>query len=766
MKPFTALGAACLVLLAAPPRARAQANGDPALAAGNVPFDIRTIDPETFEAIAFRIPEGQTPKIDGRLDEEIWTRAPASGNFIQREPRFGQPSTERTEFRVLYDDKTIYFGVWLWDSDPSGIIGNEMKRDSGLNRGDQLKIVIDTFHDHRNGFYFSTNPLAALKDANTVENGRTINYDWNVVWENDTSVDDKGWYVELAIPLSQLRFKTAIGDSTWGLNLCRIIMRKNEETYWVPFPREWNANGFARLSNAGVLTGLSGIRARRRLEFLPYVSPRAVRDYDTASAVDLDGDIGFDAKVGVTDDLIADLTYHTDFAQVEADQEVVNLTRFSLFFPEKRPFFTESLGIFDYGKSGSSPGGEAAANDVGVLPLFYSRRIGLDDGQEVPLIGGGKLTGKIGPYSVGVMNVTTGDADVRLGSTRPPTGNANFTVVRVKRNVFSKSTVGGILLNREGGLTDYNRAAGVDLGMLFGDSTMVSGLIAKTMSPAGVLPTNEGSDLAGVADFAWKNDRFNAGLQYSDIGERFNAEMGFITRTDVRVSRAKAAFTPRPRWRGVRQVFFNGDFEYYENHAGRVESRTSAFNVNLSRQDSSSVRFGVIEDYDFLPSPFTTAGTVLPVGGYGWTSYSAGYTSNRAKRVYGGGSADWGGYYNGGRQTLRANVNFQIGKTLLLEPNYTKNWITLPGRATYVTNTLNFRVSQSFSPAVFVKAFMQYNDERRAASFNFLFWYIYKPGSDLYIVYNEGRETDLPGDRWSRPRNRSLAVKMTYWLAR
>jgi hypothetical protein len=281
-----------------------------------------------------------------------------------------------------------------------------------------------------------------------------------------------------------------------------------------------------------------------------------------------------------------------------------------------------------------------------------------------------------------------------------------------------------------------------------------------------VLAASGGSEIAGVADFAWKNDRFNAGLQYSDIGGRFNAEMGFITRTDVRVSRAKAAFTPRPRWRGVRQLFFNGDFEYYENHAGRVESRTSTVNVNLSRQDSSSIRFGVIQDYDFLPSPFATAGTSLPVGGYGWTSYSAGYNSNRAKRVYGGGSAEWGGYYNGERQSLRANVNFQIGRTLLFEPNYTKNWITLPGRPTVVTNTLNFRVSQSFSPDLFVKAFMQYNDERRAASFNFLFWYIYKPGSDLYIVYNEGRETDLPGDRWSRPRNRSLAVKMTYWLAR
>ena len=311
-----------------------------------------------------------TPKIDGRLDDEVWKLAEASGDFYQREPDYGRRSSEKTEFRILYDERKIYFGVWLWDSQASRIIASEMKRDSGLNRGDQLKIIIDTFHDHRNGFYFSTNPLGALKDANTVENGRTINYDWNIVWENETSIDDKGWYVELAIPLSQLRFATADGETTWGLNLCRIILRKNEEAYWVPFPREWNANGFARLSNAGIISGLRGIGARRRLELLPYVSPRAARDYGSAAlpidrAADIDTNLGFDFKVGVTADLTADLTYKTDFAQVEADQEVVNLTRFSLFFPEKRQFFTESLGIFDYGKSASSPGGDAAAADPG-----------------------------------------------------------------------------------------------------------------------------------------------------------------------------------------------------------------------------------------------------------------------------------------------------------------------------------------------------------------------------------------------------------------
>lgn len=724
-------------------------------------FDIRLINPETFQALAVRVPDGLRPSIDGRLDDEVWGLAPVQGNFVQREPDFGQPATERTEFRVLYDDTYIYFGVWIWESDPAGIIGNEMKRDSGLRRGDQLKIVIDTFHDHRNAFYFSTNPLGALKDANTVENGRTINYDWNVVYENRTTIDEHGWYVEMAVPLSQLRFATNVGAATWGLNLCRIVMRKNEESYWVPFPREWGAGGFARVSNAGVLRGLHDLRARRRLEFLPYVLPRVARDFDTATTTDTDTNLGFDMKLGVTDDLIADLTYHTDFAQVEADEEVVNNTRFSVFFPEKRQFFTESAGIFDYGKSGSSPGGEAAASDPGILPLFYSRRIGLVEGQQVPLVGGGKLTGRVGPYALGAINIATESAPVLAGGGLQRWPSANFTALRVKRNVLAKSTVGVILLNRQGGPTDYNRSAGFDAGLALGRYFMFTGLAAKTASPG-----LHGRDWAGVSDVLWKSDRFNYGVQYADIGAQFNPEMGFITRTDVRSTRAKAAWTPRPRWRGVRQLLLSGNLEYYENHDGRVESRTQIVEAQMQRQDSSSLTLRAVRDYDFLPTPFSVAGARIPAGGYTFDAVALTYTSNAGKRVYGSGGVEVGSFYNGERQTYRAAVNVQIGRTLLVEPNYTRNRITLPDRPTFTANILNVRVSQSFTPNLFVKGFVQYNDERRSANFNFLFWYIYKPGSDLYVVYNHGWETDLPGDRWSRARTRSLAVKMTYWLAR
>jgi hypothetical protein len=737
-------------------------------------FDIKTVDPESFRAIAFKITDAQRPDIDGRLTEEVWSLAPAQGNFIQREPRFGAPSTERTEFRILYDDRMLYFGVWVWDSDPSGIMGSEMKRDAGLNKGDQLKITIDTFHDHRNAFYFSTNPLGAYKDANTVENGRTINYDWNAVWDNKTSRDEQGWYVEIAIPLSQLRFKTTIGESTWGLNLCRILFRKNEESYWVPFPREWGPSGFARMSNAGVLQGLNNITSRRRIEFVPFLLPSASRDYLGATEFDTDAKYGGDFKIGLTNDLIADFTYHTDFAQVEADQEVVNLTRFSLFFPEKRQFFTETAGIFDFGKSVAGLGGDAAASDPGLLNLFYSRRIGLVDGQQVPIIGGGRVTGRAGPYAVGVMNISTEEETLASRDI----ANANFTVLRLKRNVLRNSNVGVLIANSQNGISDYNRAVGLDGAWVLGQHITMTTVLAKTFGSgignqgSGTGDQGSGRSMAGVVDYTWKNDRFVYGGQYLDVGERFNAEMGYIPRLDVRAGNVRGGWTPRPKFGGIRQMTFAASANYYENHAGIVDSKQQAVSAQMQRQDTSNAFVSLTREYDNLAAPFATAGTTLPIGDYQWTYATLSYGSSRTRRIYGNVSTDLGGYYNGDRQSFRTSLTLQFGKTLLFEPNYTHNRVVLPNRPAYNSNVLNFRVSHSFSPDFYLKGFVQYNDDRKSASFNFLWWYHYKPGSDLYVVYNQGWDIDLPLtsrqalEQSYRVRTRSLAVKMTYWLAR
>ena len=740
----------------APPAAR-QAGGAPHAAGPGATLDLNKIDPLTFRTMAARVPPGQAPRIDGSLKDAAWALAPAAGGFYQREPNPGQPSTERTEFRVLYDDRKIYFGVWAFDSDPSGIHATEKKRDSGLTKGDRIAIVVDTFDDRRNGFYFATNPLGAKKDAQYTDNARVRNNDWNAVWECRTSRDDKGWYVEIAVPLSQLRFRKSPGESTWGLNVARSIIRKNEETYWVPYPRVQAANGFAYLSNAGLLGGLIDLTAPRRLEFVPFLAPKAGRDYVTdASTTDLDR-YGFDARVGLTDSLMADVTYRTDFAQVEADQEVVNTTRFSLFFPEKRQFFTESAGLFNYGK----PGVETGDFGPGLLPLFYSRQIGLYQGQEVPLLIGGRVTGRAGPYSIGLMNIETDHTTLPSGKTTIDVPRANYSVVRVKRNVFSQSTVGGIFLNREGGTgADYNRTAGLDLNFVLSPAARLTGLVAKTFTP-GVAS----DDWAAAVDFAYQKDAYNYDLTYLDVQPAFNDEMGYIKRVDTRNTRVKAAWTPRPRWTGVRQVSLGGLVDNYDTHAGVTESRTSDAQFGVTFNDTSLLTVDAIRDYDLLTDPFTLGNGVVPAGQYRWTTAQAAFTSSPRHRIAGSGYVQAGSYYNGDKSTVSGGVSVQATAALLVDVAYSRNEILLPATPAYVANTVSTRLSYSFSPTLFLKGFVQYNDARKQASLNLLFWSIYRPGSDFYVVYNQGWDT-VPTPRSSPVRNRSLSVKLTYWLSR
>lgn len=725
-------------------------------AEGPVVTDINEIDPHSFQALAARLPEGRAPNLDGRLDDEVWLLAPAQGPFVQRDPNFGWLSTERTEFRILYDDRTLYFGVWCFDSEAHLIQASQMLRDWPMTKGDEIRIAIDTFHDHRNAFYFTTNPFGAFKDANAVEEGRVINLDWNAVWESEASVDDEGWYVEIAIPLSQLRFKGGLGETTWGLNVGRIIRRKNEDSYWVPFPREWRTLGIYRMSSAGVITGLKDVEPRRRMEFLPYVAPLAVRDYDAGTPTETTAGYGFDFKIGLTSTFNADVTYKTDFAQVEADQEVVNLSRFSLFFPEKRQFFTETAGLFEYGRTGTGFLGRD------LLRLYYSRTIGQDEGREVPILAGGRVTGRSGAYTVGVMNVETEETTLDDGDTERVVPRANYTVVRVKRDVLSQSSIGGIVLNREGGSgTEYNRTVGVDGLFSFGQNLMMMLLAAKTFTP-----DTSGKDSAAAVDVAWTSDRWAHAFTYLDIAERFDAQMGFIPRTDIRNARVSAEWTPRPNWKGVRQLRIGGNMSYFENHDGRVESRNQQLQFRVDGNDTSRLELFVNRDYEYVPYDWYTGGGVIPTGGYDWDTFRVRYRSNRSRAVSGSLTVDLGGYYNGDKQSYRGTLDLLSLRTLLVETSYTHNRISLPDTGLYTTNVVSTRVSYSFSPELYLKSYIQYNDARRLASLNVLFWFIYRPGSDLYIVYDQGWETGLSGPQSMRPRKKSLAIKMTYWLSR
>jgi hypothetical protein len=746
------LGIACLAL---PPVAKAQTEAP-------TPIDVNTIDPETFAAMAHRLSQGEKIAIDGRLDEAAWRTAPAQGHFIQREPDLGLPASQQTEFRILYDDKNLYIGIWAFDTEPDRIIASEMKRDSLLRKSDQIKINLDTFHDKRNGFYFSTNPLGALKDANETENGRVINYDWNAVWRNKTSRDDRGWYVEIAVPFSQLRFKGGPGETVWGLNICRILLRRNEDSYWVPFPREWTTSGFARMAHAGKLVGLTDIKPKRRVEFTPFTVPALVRN-DVAATSKSQLGYGFDGRIGLTGSLTADLTFKTDFAQVEADQEVVNLSRFSVFFPEKRQFFTEAAGIFDYGKVGLGlPAGDASP-DGGLLPIFYSRTIGLAEGLEVPIKGGGKITGRIGPYTLGALNIQT---DPSLTATGRTLSGGNYTVFRVKRNILRQSTLGAMFLNRQGGPgSAFNRTAAVDTALLLGRNLVASGMLTRTFSPGSVAGGGDG--VAGALNLAWRSDHWDMAATYLDIAKDFNAEMGFITRTDIRNPRAQLARIWRPRIKGVRTLRADLNFERYDNHESVQISHGYDASFTWQRPNGANTLVGVSRDFDRLTTNFGTfAGAIRP-GAFDWNTYKASYTSSTTGTKLGGSLAlEGGGYYGGRKQTLKAALNIVPSSTLLIEGTYTRNQLQLPGRPRASSNVIGARVSYSFSPDLFVKGFAQMNDERKLSSVNLLLWYIYRPGSDLYIVYNQGWDQNLPELPFLRSRQKSLTIKATWWWSR
>ena len=739
--------------------------------------DMSTLDPHDFRALAVALPEGVEPRIDGQLDDEAWQLAAASGGFIQREPDVGVPSTHRTEFRILYDDARIYVAIWAFEPHEGGVIASELERDSGLRKGDAVRVTFDTFHDHRNLFYFSTNPLAAMKDAYASDNGR-INFDWNAVWEVRVSSDEDGWYSEFAIPLSQLRFRNQPEGQLWGVNVIRIITHIREESSFVPMPREWGGAANARASGSGLLLGLDDLRPRRRLELVPFFAPGVARDLGAGTQTDWKSEYGADLRIGLTQTINADVTFNTDFAQVEVDQEVVNLSRFSIRFPEKRQFFTEGAGTFAYGVGGvggaggggggggagggGGGGGAGGGGGGGLLSLFYSRRIGLSgDGQAVPIIAGARLTGNPGVYTVGLLNIQTDATSYGDGDDAVRIPRANYTVARLKRNVLSSSSVGVIALNRQGDVDGkaYNRSLGIDGVFTLPNNVQVTSLFAKTYSP-GI----DGRDMAGVLSVNWAGDLLGLRGSYTDIQEGFNADMGFVPRVDIKRTSLGAGWTPRPDWPGVRQLSVGVDLEYLEDHQGTLQTRERELSFALQRNDGSNVRASVSDEFDLLVSPFSVGPNTVAPGGYSSRTFSTNFGTNDSRRVYGGGGVEFGDYYGGRIRALRTNLSFLAKETLLVENNFTRNRIALPNRPTYVTNTLNTRVTYSLSPTLFLKAFVQYNDDRNLTNLNILLWSIYRPGSDVFVVYNQGWETGLPGG--PRVDSRSLSIKLTYWLSR
>jgi len=538
----------------------------------------------------------QTITVDGSLIEKSWEEAHVIDNLTQREPKAGEPASELTEIRILYDDRNFYIGVICFDSQPEKIVANEMRRDGELKDNDFFEIVIDTFHDHRNAFYFATNPLGARRDALIRDEGGTINWNWDGIWQVRVKRNQQGWTAEIAIPLYTLRFVKSEAQ-TWGINFGRHIARKREENFWTPILRDYGWFGKFKTSYYGHLTGLVNISQGKRVQLMPYVIGGGIQE-ERNEIFDRSADTGLDLKYRLTSNLTLDVTINTDFAHVEADQEQFNLTRFGLFFPEKRGFFLEGADIFRFGE-------RYREQEPPTTLFFFSRRIGLsEDGEEIPIIGGVRITGKAGDYALGILNILTDRISYEEEGEQVTVEKTTFRVFRVKRDFLGKSTFGIMLLSKD--LMNslyYNRGAGFDFNLAFGQSLQIGGFAAKTFTP-----DLQGKDWAANLDLVWNSDFWFVDTSYTDINENFNAEMGFISRTDIRKLRSNFGIGPRPNILSIRQVFLFNGVNYIENHSGQIESKNIMFGMfnlfqngfsNLIRFMGESVKLEHMDTFSF-----------------------------------------------------------------------------------------------------------------------------------------------------------------------
>ena len=514
----------------------------------------------------------------------------------------GEPATEPTEVRVLYDDKNLYIGVYCFDSaGDKELIITDMRRDFRPRDNDHFSTVFDTFDDNRNGLIFGTNPSGAQRDGQVGGDGTQINFDWDGIWDVETKTTESGWQIEMVIPFTTLRFRE-LHTQVWGVNFGRRIRRKNESTNWSPIPRPHNTS---RVSFAGTLEGLNGIGQGRNLYFKPYLSAPVVRQVD--DDVDFVPEVGLDVKYALSSELTLDLTVNTDFAQVEADEQQINLTRFSLFFPEKREFFLENASIFQFGRS-VRRFGHASSRDV--IP-FFTRRIGISRGQLVPILGGARVSGKAGHYTLGILSVQTDEFE-DIPST-------NFTVGRLRGDLFRNSDIGVIFVNKQESDGEFNRTYGFDANLKFFNYLDVFPFILKTDTSA-----QEGEDTAANISVSWTDPFWDIQTEYLSIEENFNPEVGFVPRTGIRKSRGRFSIKPRPGERipSIRQFQPSVEMNYITNQENVLETRTleSAFSVQF--ENNSNLRFTHIARFERLDEPFEIRSEQeIPIGDYQFNDY-------------------------------------------------------------------------------------------------------------------------------------------------
>ena len=691
-------------------------------------------------------------RIDGQLDEGPYSTVEPIGDFIQVEPTAGAPATEPTDVWIFFDDDSLYISGRCWDSAPEARwILNDMRRDGDdIWTNENFTVVLDTFYDRRNGFYFQTNPIGGVYDAYVTDGGE--NKDWSSVWDVRTGRFEGGWTFEMVIPFRSLRYQPGKAQ-VWGVNFLRVVRWKNETSYVVPVPAAFGRFevGIYEMSLNATLVGLEVPPGGKNLEIKPYGISGVTTDRRATPPISdtLDGDLGLDVKYGVTQNLTADFTYNTDFAQVEVDTQQVNLTRFNLFFPEKREFFLEGRGIFEFGGARQGFFGSGG----GDTPfLFFSRRIGLSQGRAVPILGGARLTGKVGRYTIGLIDIQTDDA-VDAGALA-----TNFSVVRLKRDIFRRSAVGVLFAGRSQStlVEGSNRTYGIDAAFRLHDDLRINSYVAKTETPG-----LSAQDLSYRGEFDYAGDRYGLQLERLVIEENFNPEIGFVRRPDMRRSFASARFSPRARSiAAIRKLSWEGSLNSIKNNAGVLETREAQARFGIEFESADQFGIGFSDTFEFLDRPFLiTPGVTLPVGGYDFQDVSVSYTLGQRRRLQGNVSVQHGTFFSGEKTTVGlSRGRFTVTPQISVQPGLSLNWVDLP-EGSFRTQLIQSRIIYTPTPRMAFTGFLQYNTSNDTIGANLRLRWEYQPGSELFVVYTEERDTLTR--TFPDIINRALTVKVT-----
>lgn len=705
-------------------------------------------------------------RVDGKLDEAAWRAAQPLTGFVQAEPVEGKPVSERTEVRVLFDASAIYIGAWLHDREASAIVVGETRRDAGVSDADAVSIILDTYLDRQNGFVFATTPAGIEYDGQVTREGQGgsggaggaggnrqqagagggFNLNWDGSWDVATTRDGDGWYAEFRIPFTTLRYGRG-GPQVWGINVSRTIRRRNEEAFWAPMPRQFDIN---RVSLAGELSGFDA-PVQRVLNVTPYVLSSTTKNYVTGRPVSTTGEVGGEAKIGVTPSMTLDLTVNTDFAQVEVDDQQINLTRFPLFFPEKRPFFLENAGTFAVGAPQS-------------VEMFFSRRIGIESGSAVPIVGGGRLTGKAGNYTLGLMSL---QADELFSS--PDTGSpvriaapTNFAVGRIIRDFRNRTRVGAMVVNRvnTNDASSYNRTYAADARLGIGQPLTFDAYAARAERPG----VDDGSYAYGLG-MAFLTRNWNITSSIREVGNSFSPGAGFVPRSSYFYRAARVQRNVRfPGVSWFREWRPHLQYSEFIGLDGFSETRLIHIDSHFEFSNGAFFQLPAFNlTREGLRVPFTIAkGVVVPAGTYDNADLGFQYNTNLSAPVSLQGRIDIGGFYSGRRAGTGSTLNVRLGKTLVSSLRVDYYDVSL-AEGRFSTLLWRLRTAYSFTPRVYLQTLVQYNRQAQSFSSNIRFGWLNTAGTGLFIVFNNldntgtFERTQLP----EGPLERAFQIKFT-----